>query len=340
MKLMTPPTLGLRRRTVLALAVALGIAATPTAAQAQRWALAIHGGAGQMTRDKMTPEKEKAYREGLSAALAAGEAVLSRGGSALDAVEATVRVLEDDPLFNSGRGAVFTEAGTNELDAAIMDGKTRAAGAIAGVSRTRNPISLARAVMERSGHVMLGGAGADAYSKEIGMEQVDPSYFRTEERWKQYQEMKGRGEGAALLRDEKFGTVGAVARDIDGNLAAATSTGGRMGKRVGRIGDSPVIGAGTFADNRACAVSATGAGEYYIRANVAAEICARVRLHGESLRRAADGVQADMKALGGSGGVIVVGKKGMPLFSFDTPGMYRGTVAEKKPISVAIFGDE
>lgn len=326
------------RRACIGVALAAMVAGTPAAAK--DWALAIHGGAGVLKRENMTPEKERAYRAGLAEALAAGQAVLEKGGAALDAVEATVRVLEDNPLFNAGKGAVFTDAGTNELDAAIMDGRDRRAGAITGVTRTRNPISLARAVMERSGHVMLAGAGADAFSREAGLEQVDPSYFRTEERWKQLQDRKQRGQGAWRMTDEKFGTVGAVARDVNGNLAAATSTGGLTGKRFGRVGDSPVIGAGTFADNRACAVSATGSGEIYLRANVAAEICARIRLGKEAPQRAADAVQADVKALGGSGGVIVVARDGLPLWSFNTPGMYRGSVSKGRPAQVAIFGNE
>jgi beta-aspartyl-peptidase (threonine type) len=236
--------------------------ATPASASAsETWTLVIHAGAGVVDRGRMAPQRDRAARAALDRALAAGGAVLRAGGNALDAVEAAVRVLEDDPLFNAGRGAVFTAAGTHELDAAIMDGATRKAGAVAGVTRTRNSVSLARAVMDRSQHVMLVGAGADAFSLQQGLEQVDPRYFRTQERWDQLQRLKAGGQGAAHFNDEvKFGTVGAVARDVRGHLAAATSTGGLTGKAPGRVGDSPIIGAGTYADDRACAVSATGAG--------------------------------------------------------------------------------
>lgn len=323
-------------------------AETPTAvARPAQWALAIHGGAGIVTRDRMTAAQEADYRRGLADALAAGQQLLADGGSALDAVEAAVKVLEDNPLFNAGRGAVFTDDGRNELDAAIMDGRTREAGAVAGVTRTRNPIALARAVMERSGHVMLAGPGADAWSLSAGIEQADPSWFRTPHRWEQLQDRRQRGQGASLHRptiltqgEGKFGTVGAVARDVRGHVAAATSTGGLTAKRFGRVGDSPIIGAGTFADDRACAVSATGSGEYYIRANVAAEICARIRLAGESPQTAADTVQQDVKALGGSGGVIVMGLAGAPVWSFNTAGMYRGMAVQGSAPVVQIFGDE
>ncbi|MFZ3485647.1 isoaspartyl peptidase/L-asparaginase family protein, partial [Sphingomonas sp. 3-13AW] len=265
---------------------------TPAAAeQKPTWSLVIHGGAGVIERARMTPEREKAARAGLDQALAAGEAVLARGGSAVDAVEAALHVLEDDPSFNAGRGAVFTYEGTNELDAAIMDGSNRAAGAVAGVTRTRHPISLARAVMEKSPHVLLAGKGADIFSVEQGLEQADPSWFATEERRRQLDELKAKKLGWFDV-DMKYGTVGAVARDQAGHVAAATSTGGVTGKRWGRVGDSPLIGAGTYADDRACAVSATGAGEFFIREGVAHEICARIRFKGESLKQAADAVMA------------------------------------------------
>ncbi|WP_343518309.1 isoaspartyl peptidase/L-asparaginase [Sphingomonas sp.] len=303
------------------------------------WTLVIHGGAGVMERDKMTPERETAVRKALDASLAAGSAVLAKGGSALDAVEAAVKVLEDDPNFNAGRGAVFTYEGTNELDAAIMDGTTRKAGAVAGVTRTKNPVSLARRVMEDSPHVMLAGEGADQFSAEKGLEQADPAYFATEERRRQLETLKAKKIGWYDV-DRKFGTVGAVAMDAEGHLAAATSTGGITGKRWGRIGDAPVIGAGTYADDRACAVSATGAGEYFIREGVAHEICARVRFKGESLKAAADVVMAETKALGGTGGVILTGPSGEMAWSFNTPGMYRGKVSASGEKVVAIYGDE
>lgn len=304
-----------------------------------QWTLVIHGGAGGMERGKMTPEREASARKGLDAALEAGSKVLAGGGSALDAVEAAVKVLEDDPAFNAGRGAVFTYDGTNELDASIMEGTTRRAGAVAGVTRTRNPISLARKVMEDSPHVMLSGKGADQFSAEKGLAQVDPSYFATEERRRQLETLKAKKVSAFDI-DRKFGTVGAVAMDAKGHVAAATSTGGIMGKRWGRIGDSPVIGAGTYADDRACAVSATGAGEYFIREGVAHEICARVRFKGESLKTAADVVMKETADLGGTGGVILTGPSGEMAWSFNTSGMYRGRVSAGGTKIVAVYGDE
>lgn len=318
---------------------------TAAPAAAQGWTLVIHGGAGVIERENMTPEREAAVRAALTEALEAGSTVLDGGGSALDAVEAAVRLLEDDPNFNAGRGAVFTYDGTNELDASIMDGRTRAAGAVAGVTATRHPVSLARAVMERSPHVMLAGDGANAFSVEQGLEQADPSWFRTEERFQQLERLKAReaaggGQASAFDIDLKYGTVGAVARDKAGNLAAATSTGGITGKRWGRVGDAPVIGAGIYADNRACAVSATGAGEFYIRVGVAAAICARMQFLGEVPQAAADAVQAETLELGGSGGVIVVGADGTAAFSFNTPGMYRGVAREGAEAEVAIYGNE
>lgn len=311
-----------------------------SAAQASPgWTLAIHGGAGGMTRDKLTAAQEAAARHGLEAALAAGSRVLSGGGPAIDAVEAAVRVLEDDPHFNAGRGAALTFDGAIELDAAIMDGTTRRAGAVAGVTRTKNPVTLARKVMERSPHVLLAGSGADQFSVEQGLEQADPAWFATDERRAQLEKMKARTEGWFDV-DMKYGTVGAVALDSAGRLAAATSTGGVTGKRWGRIGDSPLIGAGSYADDRACAVSATGAGEFFIRECVAHEIGARVRFLGEDLQAAADAVMAETKALGGTGGVIVTGPGGAIAWSFTTRGMYRGQVSAGGEPLVAIFGDE
>lgn len=306
---------------------------------APRWSLVIHGGAGVIERARMTPEREKAARDGLNAALDAGQAVLARGGSAVDAVEAAVKVLEDDPNFNAGRGAVFTYEGTNELDAAIMDGATRAAGAVAGATRTKHPVSLARAVMEKSPHVFLATKGADQFSVEQGLEQVEPSWFATPERRRQLDEMKSKQSNWFDV-DMKYGTVGAVARDAKGHVAAATSTGGITGKRWGRIGDAPVIGAGTYADDRACAVSATGSGEFFIREGVAHEICARVRFAKEGLKAAADTVMAETKALGGTGGVIVTGPDGSMAWSYNTPGMYRGRVSADGERMVGIYGDE
>ncbi|WP_288486368.1 isoaspartyl peptidase/L-asparaginase [uncultured Novosphingobium sp.] len=305
------------------------------------WVLQVHGGAGAMRRGELDPALETATRAGLTQALVAGAAILRQGGAALDAVEAAVRVLEDDPAFNAGHGAVFTADGTIELDAAIMDGTTRAAGAVAGVTRARNPVTLARALMEQTPHVLVAGPGADRFGEEVGVEQVDPTYFHTAERWRQLEKMRERGQGKAVFdADVKFGTVGAVARDSQGHLAAGTSTGGLTGKRPGRVGDSPVIGAGTFADDRSCAVSATGSGEFYIREGVGHEIGARIRFLGESAQVAADVVQAETKALGGEGGLIAIGHDGAAVWSFNTPGMYRGRVAADGEMTVAIYGDE
>ncbi|MBF8291406.1 MAG: Isoaspartyl peptidase, partial [Steroidobacteraceae bacterium] len=263
--------------------------------------IAIHGGAGVISRATMTEENEKAYRADLERALDAGYAVLETGGTSLDATVAAVRILEDSPLFNAGLGAVFNHEGINELDAAIMDGATRKAGAVAGVRHIKNPIELARMVMDRSSHVLLSGAGAEEFALEQGVKLVPGSYFYTERRWKQLEEAQRSDKMAAADEDIGFfSTVGAVARDSHGNLAAATSTGGMTNKRWGRIGDSPIIGAGTYADNAACAVSATGSGEYFMRAVVAHEICARVRLTGASAAAAArDVVHGMLMEIGG-----------------------------------------
>ena len=298
----------------------------------------IHGGAGMIARDRTSPETDAGVRAALNRALDVGTAILAGGGTALDAVEAAVTILEDDPNFNAGRGSAFTYEGTNELDAAIMDGSTRAAGAVAGVTATRHPVTLARAVMERSAHVLLGGAGADAFSREHGLEQADATWFAIPERRRQLDELKV--GGGKFDVDMKYGTVGAVACDGHGHVAAATSTGGVTGKRWGRIGDSPLIGAGTYADDRACAVSCTGAGEYFIRLGVAHEIAARVRLAGEGVQAAADAVMAEVTALGGTGGVIVAGADGTPAWHFTTPGMYRARAASDGTRQVAIYGDE
>lgn len=294
-----------------------------------------------MVPGSLSPRLDTLSREGLQCALSAGAAILKDGGSAIDAVEAAVRMLEDNPLFNAGHGAVFTADGVNELDAAIMDGATRRAGAVAGVTRSRNPVSLARAVMETSPHVLLAGTGADRFAREAGIDQVEPGYFRTEERWRQLEAMREAGDGAAQFdANIKFGTVGAVALDSFGHLAAATSTGGLTGKRPGRIGDSPVIGAGTYADDRCCAISATGSGEFYIRASLGHEIGARMRFLGESAQVAADTVQAETKALGGDGGVIIISNSGEAAWSFNTPGMYRGRAAAGEKPVVGIYGDD
>ena len=345
---------------VLTLAAAIATLMTSQAQAAPqpapKWAIVVHGGAGVIERSQLTPEQEKAYRAAMTKVTEVGAKVLKDGGSAMDAIEATIHLLEDDPLFNAGRGAVFTAEGRNELDAAMMDGQSLRAGAVAGVTRTRHPISLARAVMEKSPHVMLIGAGADAFSKAQGLEQVDPSYFFTERRWKSLESflkanslpIPPKPAGGApdpaqgLAHDEgKKGTVGVVALDSHGNVAAGTSTGGTTGKRWGRVGDAPIIGAGTYASNQSCAVSATGTGEYFIRLTVARDVCALVELKGLSLQAAADEVvQKKLTALGGDGGVIAVAPDGQIAWSYNTSGMYRASAADGRPLTVGIYKDE
>jgi beta-aspartyl-peptidase (threonine type) len=303
------------------------------------WSIAIHGGAGTMSRDRMSDDLQAEYEAALGAALDAGTAVLKAGGSALDAVEAAIVILEDDPRFNAGRGAVFTFEGVNELDSSIMDGSDRSAGAVAGVTTVKNPIRLARAVMENSPHVFLSREGAEQFAGEQELEQAGPEWFATAERRRQLDELKAR-KVSWFDVDLKYGTVGAVALDAQGHLAAGTSTGGLTGKRWGRIGDTPVIGAGDYADDRSCAVSATGAGEYFIRANVAAQICTRMRLLGESAQAAADAVIAEMGEMGGDGGVIVAAPGGETAFSMNTSGMYRGRASSAGLREVAIFADD
>ena len=381
----------------LALATAFALIAAPVAAQtapedapaeAPVWSLAIHGGAGVIERDSLTPEQDAAYRAALHRALAAGQAILAEGGSAMDAVQAAIQIMEDDPLFNAGRGAVFTAEGRNELDAAIMDGSTLNAGSVAGLTTTRHPIAAARAVMEQSPHVMLIGPGADSFAASVGLEQVDPSFFFTERRWqglerelrRQNLPIPPRPAGvtpgamadlpAPPLNERKFGTVGAVALDQQGRLAAGTSTGGMTAKRWGRVGDVPVIGAGTYASNAdGCAVSATGSGEYFIRATVARDICSRIAnwtvdqsyafqgqiqagicgdkigcsivgYRPDPLGEAAHYELAEVKQLGGEGGVIIMGQDGTPALAMNTSGMYRGTVSSGMPAQVAIYADE
>src|SRR6266567_4465895 len=280
--------------------------------------LVLHGGAGTIERSKMTPEREREYRAGLERALMAGYEILKRGGSSIDATEAAVRVLEDDPHFNAGKGAVFTSAGTNEMDAAIMDGKTLAAGAVASLKHIKNPISLARLVMEKSGHVMMDGEGAEAFARENGIELVDQKYFFTQERWDALQKIKAMekhrtgaaGKRIPITDQDRHGTVGAVALDKNGNLAAATSTGGTTNKRPGRVGDSPVIGAGTYANNATCAVSATGDGEYFIRATVGHDVSTLMEYRGMSLKEAAQTVLDKVARLGGTGGLIATDREG------------------------------
>ena len=302
------------------------------------WKLVIHGGAGVIERSRLGAEQEKDIREALDNALQIGSAILAAGGKALDAVEATARALEDDPHFNAGRGSVFTYQGTNEMDAAIMDGRNRDAGAVSGVTATRNPITLARAVMERSPHVFLSREGADQFSRDNDLDQAPPEWFATPERRAALEDMRSQGDHY-FDADLKYGTIGAVAVDAGGHVAAATSTGGLTGKRWARIGDTPLIGCGTYADDRSGAVSATGAGEFFIRATVAHEICARMRMLNESVREAADAVIADVGALGGTGGVIVVTPAGDVTWAFNTPGMYRG-MASAEGRRVSIYGDD
>ncbi|MFG0736771.1 isoaspartyl peptidase/L-asparaginase family protein [Proteus terrae] len=312
--------------------------------------LVIHGGAGTITKDTITPEQEKEYKEKLTEALNAGYAVLNSGGTSIEAVQKSINVMEDSPLFNAGKGAVFTHDGRNELDASIMDGKTRKAGAVAGVTTVKNPINAAIAVMEKSPHVMMVSNGADLFAKEQGLTIVDPSYFRTEHRWQQLQKaiekeqvvLDHDGKTAALFADPmmydyKYGTVGAVALDQHGNLAAGTSTGGMTNKRYGRVGDSPIIGAGNYADNETVAVSATGSGEMFIRTLTAFNIAAQVNYKNLPLEEAAQNALDEVKAINGSGGVIVLDKTGNYTMSFNSEGMYRGTIGnDGKPV-VAIY---
>lgn len=298
--------------------------------------MVIHGGAGTILKKNMTPEKEAAYRAALKQALTTGYQLLKSGKSSLDAVEATVRILEDNPLFNAGKGAVFTHDGKNEMDAAIMNGKTLAAGAVAGVSTIKNPITAARAVMEKSAHVMMSGRGAEQFAKEAGLEIVDPKYFRTQDRWDGLQ----RALKQDSLKDNKFGTVGAVALDKAGNLAAATSTGGMTNKKYGRIGDSPIIGAGTYANNNTVAVSCTGWGEFYIRNVVAYDLSALMEYKGLSVAAAGKTVIEKVATLGGDGGLIALDKNGNAALPFNTAGMYRGTVTADGKIEIHIYKED
>jgi beta-aspartyl-peptidase (threonine type) len=310
-----------------------------------KFGLVIHGGAGTIERSKMTPEKEREYRAGLERALTAGYDILKHGGSSLDATEAAVRVLEDDPHFNAGKGSVFTSAGTNEMDAAIMDGKSLAAGAVAVLKHVKNPISLARLVMEKSGHVMMDGDGAEAFAKENGMELASEKYFFTQERWDALQKIKaaekhrtgGAGRAFLITDQDRHGTVGAVALDKSGNLAAAASTGGTTNKRPGRVGDSPIISAGTYANNATCAVSATGDGEYFIRATVGHDISALMEYRGMSLKEAAQAVLDKVARLGGTGGLIAIDHQGNVALPFNTSGMYRGYVDPTGKFVVEIY---
>jgi beta-aspartyl-peptidase (threonine type) len=315
-----------------------------------KYVLVMHGGAGTILKKNMTAEKEQAYRAAMTKALQTGYDALKSGNSSLDAVEVAIHVLEDSPLFNAGKGAVFTHEGKNEMDAAIMDGKTLKAGAIAGVTVIRNPISAARAVMEKSEHVMMAGKGAEDFAKQAGLTIVDPSYFYTEDRWKGLQQAlkqdsmktvldhdKKASKLGTINRDFKFGTVGAVALDKAGNLAAGTSTGGMTNKRYGRIGDAPIIGAGTYANNATAGVSGTGWGEFYIRTVLAYDLSAMMEYQKLSVEQASKKVIEKMGKLGGDGGLIALDKNGHVAMEFNTTGMYRGTVTEDGKINVEIY---
>jgi L-asparaginase / beta-aspartyl-peptidase len=323
------------------LAVALVASALSVPANAADWAIAIHGGAGVIERGAVSAADDRALRADLAAALDAGAAILKAGGSSTDAVVAAVARLEASPWFNAGVGAVFTSAGTIELDAAMMEGEGRRAGAVTGVATTQSPITLARTLMDKGPHLFLAGAAADDYARKASLTQVPNSHFHTERRRKQLDDLRLRNQGASLVAPEvRMGTVGAVARDARGNVAAGTSTGGLTGKAPGRIGDAPLIGAGTLADNRCGAVSATGSGEIFIRTRVASQICDQARFGGIALQRAADATLAEVKALGGDGGVIVLGPRGDGLFSFNSAGMYRGRASASGLREIKVYGDE
>ena len=317
----------------------------------QKYIMVIHGGAGTLTRKNMSVEKEAAYRAALTLALQIGYKTLKAGKSSLDAVEATIHVMEDSPLFNAGKGAVFTHDGKNEMDAAIMEGKTMMAGAVAGVTTIKNPISAARAVMEKSEHVMMVGQGAEAFARQAGITIVDPKYFYTKERWDGLQQAIKEDSAKAVLdhgskksmklgtlnHDFKFGTVGTVALDQAGNLAAGTSTGGMTNKKYGRVGDAPIIGAGTYANNATAGISCTGWGEFYIRNVVAHDISAMMEYKNMSVADAAAAAIEKVGKMGGDGGLIALDAKGHVAMPFNTEGMYRGTVTEDGKIEILIY---
>ena len=305
--------------------------------------IVIHGGAGTILKENMTPEKEEAYKTKLKEAIAVGHEILKNGGTSLEAVQKTINVLEDSPLFNAGKGAVFTNNGTNELDASIMDGSNLNAGAVAGVTVVKNPINLAMEVMLNSPHVLLSGKGAEQFAKEKNLEIVEPQYFYTEDRFKALEQVKEKEQSTAsfydpTIKDSKYGTVGCVALDKNGNLAAGTSTGGMTNKKWNRIGDSPIIGAGTYANNATCAVSSTGWGEYFIRGMVAHDISAMMEYKGVSLKEATDQViQKKLTKLGGTGGIIAIDYQGNVSMEFNTPGMYRATMNAEGELTIGIY---
>lgn len=312
------------------------------------FSIVIHGGAGTILKKNMTPEREAAYKAKLEEAIRVGYEILKNGGTSLDAVTKTINVMEDSPLFNAGKGAVFTNAETNELDASIMDGKTLNAGASAGTTNVKYPIDLARAIMDNSPHVMMAGKGAETFAIEQGMEIVDPSYFHTDRRLQSVKRAKERekieldhDDKSAFydptIKDYKFGTVGCAALDKDGNLAAGTSTGGMTNKRWGRVGDAPIIGSGTYANNATCAVSSTGWGEFFIRAQVAHDISAMMDYKGLSLKEASKAVIGKVGDLGGDGGIVAVDKNGNVAMEFNTAGMYRATMNDKGELTIGIY---
>jgi beta-aspartyl-peptidase (threonine type) len=321
----------------LLLLLLASVQAPALAEEPPMFAIAIHGGAGVISRATMTPEAEKSYKEELGKALDAGYAVLESGGTSMDAVIAAVKILEDAPEFNAGRGAVFSAEGINELDAAVMDGQTLRAGAVAGLRHVRNPIELARLVMDRSPHVFLTGKGAEDFALENGMPLVPRSWFYTERRWQQLEQAR-RGERLSAADIGYYGTVGAVALDVHGNLAAATSTGGMTNKKWGRVGDAPLIGAGTYADNGSCAVSATGTGEFFIRGVISHEVSSLMKYRGLDVEEAArTAIQGRLAAIGGDGGVIVVDREGNIAMEFNTEGMFRGARSSRGKREIAIY---
>jgi len=329
----------MKKTLLLVFAFVIVCFAKTVAQTAGTYTLVIHGGAGNITPANLPPEKAAQFETVLTEVLRYGDSILKVGGTSLDAVEFCVRMMEDCPLFNAGKGAVFNAEGKNELDAAIMDGKTGLAGAVAGVTTIKNPVSAARAVMEKSEHVMLSGKGAETFAAQQGLEIVTPDYFFTQPRWDAYMKTKANADSISNM-DKKHGTVGCVALDRYGNLAAATSTGGMTYKKYGRIGDTPVIGAGTYADNSTCAVSATGHGEYFIRNVVAYDISALMKYKNLSVGEAADEVIMNkLKNQGGSGGIIAVDTKGNVTMKFNTNGMFRGSVKAGEKIKVGIFKD-
>ena len=318
--------------------------------QKNEFAIIIHGGAGTILKKNMSEEKETAYKTKLEEAIRVGHTILKNGGTSEDAVVKTIQVMEESPLFNAGKGAVFTNEGTNELDASFMDGKTLNAGAVAGIKDVKSPIELAINIMKNSNHVMLSGEGASKFAKEQGLEIVDPSYFYTENRFQSLQRIKDREKTEldhddkkaafydATIKDSKYGTVGCVALDKHGNIAAGTSTGGMTNKRWGRIGDAPIIGSGTYANNKTCGVSSTGWGEYFIRNQVAYDISAQMEYKNKSLKEATkDVIQNKLTKLGGTGGVVALDKNGNMSFEFNTAGMYRASMNDKGELIVKIY---